>query len=304
MKAALQRIVTIIGFAAFAAPVAAQHDHHGDHGKTAEPPELAKQIEAVRRSTERYRDHANAVKDGYRLFGVDGPLMGEHWYKPELVKGPLDLTRPATLQYAHINGKRVLVGVAFNVYQRPGEPLPEGFAGSSDHWHVHDVTKMARAFVTDRPFLRWVVDRRASQGKIGAGDHRSQLVMLHAWVWSDNPDGMFAQQHRALPYLRAGLPANWAQTADVDAAWGIALARDGCTFEIGRLEKLAKLTVNQKATLRPACERAAQAARSAAADATTARALNPAAGNAWREFAALRDRTLTAEQKRQLESVH
>jgi hypothetical protein len=285
-----------------AGPVRAQHDQHAHHGRAASP-DLNRQIEAVRRATDRYRDHARAVADGYKLFGAEGPLMGEHWYDPDLVKKPLDLEHPATLQYATIDGRRVLVGVAYNVYQRPGEPLPEGFAGSDDHWHVHDMPRLARALAGDRPFLRRVIDRRAEQGKIGAGDHRSQLVMVHAWVWSDNPDGMFAQQHRVLPYLRAGLPAQWATAADTDAAWGVALLRNGCQHELGRLDRLARLSNAQRNQLSAGCTDAWQRVQRAAADARNADALNEAARTAWRSFTAQRDNLLSAEQKRRLASV-
>ena len=126
--------------AALPAPVLAQehvHDAHATHALSARDAEAQRaQIEAVRAATERYRDHANAVKDGFRLFGQEGPLMGEHWYRRDLVGLPLDLRRPSTLQDANIGGRKVLVGVAYSVYRRPGEPLPEGFAGADDHWHT------------------------------------------------------------------------------------------------------------------------------------------------------------------------
>ena len=290
----------LFGLAIGALPCAAQHHQHAPAATTLDSI-LEQQILTVRRATERYLDHANAEADGYRRFGADGPLMGEHWYHPELVKGALDLARPATLQYAVIDGKRTLVGVAYNVYQEPGEPLPEGFKGSADVWHVHDVPKMARAFVEDRPFLRWVVNRRIAQGKVGAGGERTQLVMLHAWIWSDNPDGIFAQQHRALPYLRAGLPADWARNANDEAAWGAALLRDGCSFELQKLEKLARTTKRQQSEFRASCDRAAAQVREASR--TDAATFNSTVSRAWREFAETRDRSLTAEQKRRLGSV-
>ena len=285
-----------------AEPAAAQHEHHVAPTPVVDST-LARQLDAVRAATERYRDHRNAVADGYKLFGADGPLMGEHWFRPDLVKQPLDLARPATLQYAVINGKRELIGVAFNVYQRPGEPLPEGFAGSSDHWHVHDIPKLAEALVANRPLLRRAVQRRAAEGKVGAGDHRSQLVMLHAWVWSDNPDGMFAQQHRTLPYLRAGLPADWAKSGSAAAAWGVSLVRNGCARELDRLDRLAKLSRAQREQLSAACSAAAADVRAAAAEANSADQLNGRAAAAWQTLADLRDKTLTAEQKKRLGAV-
>jgi hypothetical protein len=285
-------------------PAAAQH-HHG-HTASAAPitdSALLAQIASVRKATERYRDHANASADGYRKFGTDGPLMGEHWYHPQLVKQPLDLNRPATLQYAQIDGKRVLVGVAYNVYQEPGQPLPEGFLGDQDHWHVHDMPKLARLFAEDRPFLRWMVNRRIERGKVGAGGDRTQLTMVHAWVWQDNPQGMFAQEHRVLPYLRAGLPAEWAASASNEAAWGVALLKGGCSHELDRLDRLARLEDGQKQKLRRTCESATKSITQAQPKAKTAEALNGAAERAWKSYVDVRESTLTAEQKKRLASV-
>src|SRR4051794_10078849 len=84
---------------------------HAPAGQAAAPPSgrdsapLGAQIEAVGAATERYRDHANAVKDGFRLFGQESPLMGEHWYRRDLVGESLDLRRPSTLQYANVRGR-------------------------------------------------------------------------------------------------------------------------------------------------------------------------------------------------------
>lgn len=182
---------------------------------------LAQQIARVREATARYQDVGEARRDGFVLFaGGEAPLMGEHWYRKDRVKDSLDLTRPSTLQYAMIGGERRLVGVAYTVYQRPGDPLPEGFAGDADHWHVHDIPTLARAMSARSPVLRWLVDRRIENDRIGAGDGRTQLVMVHAWIWLDNPDGLFALRHRALPYLETALPAEWAALPDAteDAA--------------------------------------------------------------------------------------
>jgi hypothetical protein len=127
--------------------------------------------------------------------------------------------------------------------------------------------------------------------------------MLHAWVWSDNPDGMFAQQHRTLPYLRAGLPADWAKSGTVAAAWGVSLLRNGCTRELERLDRLAKLSGGQQEQLNAGCSAAASDIRAAAAEAKSADQLNGRAAAAWQKFAAVRDNTLTAEQKKRLGAV-
>lgn len=283
--------------------ISCSHNQHTDHGTDATRgvpvngnAELRAQVAAVRAATERYRDFENAKRDGYKLFGKEGPLMGEHWYRADIVREPLDLARPSTLQYATISGRRELVGVAYTVYNRPGEPLPEGFAGAEDEWHVHDVDRIARTITEDRPLLRWMVDRRIAQGKSGAGNGRTHLTMLHAWIWSDNPDGLFALEHKALPYLRAGLPARLAHEADAFAPYGVSLLDErGCEWELAKLKWLAKPSRQQTSALANAC-----AAASAAVKKSDAARLNDVASRAWREYLAMRESMLTAEQKEKL----
>jgi hypothetical protein len=286
---------------ACAAPLGAQaHDHA--HPASTVAPELDAQVERVRQATERYRDIGVARREGYRLFGAEGPLMGEHWYHPDAVRRPLDLARPSTLQYATIGGRKVLVGVAYTYYRRPGEPVAEGFAGTGDAWHTHDVTRLARTATARRPLLRGVVERRIRRGRVGAGDGRTLLTMVHAWVWLENPDGMFAQQHRALPYLRAGLPASHAEGAGEEAALGVSLlAPDGCAAEVRRTDRLAGLSRGQANELRRACDRHAAAVR--AVRDGPAPALNAAAGRAWPAYLADRACVLRPEQAERMRRV-
>jgi hypothetical protein len=293
-----------MALAAVACASNAQAQHHVHTPAATAPPELTQQIDVVRRALERYRDHAHAVADGYVLFGEEGPLTGEHWYRKDLVLEPFQLERPSTLQYASINGRRQLVGVAYTVYRRPGEALPEGFAGSSDVWHIHDVTRIGRALTQDRPLLRWLVDRRVRNGKAGGGDGKTELTMIHAWLWLENPDGMFALQHRALPYLRAGLPAEFAATGDPAAAWGLSLSNDGgCTVELRRIDVLAKLSKTQKRELTAACAHAEDQVRRALSGPRTSEAVNSAASTAWTEYEKAKDSLLTTEQKASLASI-
>jgi hypothetical protein len=294
--------LSLLFSAGAALPAVAQHQHNPEP-PTVAAPQLEQQIEALRAATAKYRDIAVARAEGFVRFGkVEGPLMGEHWYRKDLVDRPLDLTRPSTLQYAVIAGERVLIGVAYTLYQHPDEPLPDGFAGSSDHWHVHDITKIARAAAEERPVLRWLVDRRIRTGRIGVGAGRTHLVMVHAWPWLDNPAGMFAGEHRVLPYLRAGLPASFADGADVDAAWGTALLQDqGCAADVQRIDFLARLSRTQKGALERACSDAAASVR--AAPRAAAKEFNAAAGAAWRSYAKVKDATLTAEQRARIASV-
>ena len=297
--------VELVCALALAGPLSAQHTGH-DHSQmqAVANPALEQQLEELRQATERYRDHSAAVADGFKLFGGEGPLMGEHWYHPDRVKAPLDLTRPSTLQYAFIDGKRELVGVAYSVYRKPGDPMPEGFAGESDHWHVHDIEKLARAFSADRPFVRFLVDRGIERGRIGGGDGRTQLTMVHAWPWLDNPDGPFAQMHRSLPYLRAGLPASYAETGDEDAAWGVSLLSVGaCRAEVQRVDFVAKLSSDQRSRMTTACAAAESDVHSVMTANVSAETLNSTASSAWRRFRASQLSILTAAQRSRLSAM-
>jgi hypothetical protein len=80
------RTILILGAAAslaYAPALRAQpHDHaHPPAAPSlaASSPELAAQVQRVRQATARYRDIDAARRDGYRLFGAEGALMGEHW---------------------------------------------------------------------------------------------------------------------------------------------------------------------------------------------------------------------------------
>jgi hypothetical protein len=282
----------------------AQGHDHANHTTSAASasPALEAEVEAVRRATERYRDIEVARREGYRLFGMEGPLVGEHWYLPDAVRRPLDMAQPSTLQYATVDGRKVLVGVAYTHYRRPDEPVPEGFAGAGDVWHTHDVTRLARAATAERPMLRAIVERRIRRGRAGAGDGRTLLTMVHAWVWSENPEGMFAGQHRDLPYLRAGLPASHAAGASEAAAMGVSLlAADGCADEVRRTDRLAGLSRTQSRDLRRACDRQAETVR-ASRDASAA-ALNAVAERAWTAYLVERDRILRPEQRQRMRRV-
>ncbi len=317
---------TLLGLMAFfcaliATPIAAQtasHEHMDgiktEHPSTASSsgspkqtlsPQTLAQLDAVRAATARYQNVDSARADGYVRFGkTEGPLMGQHWYRKEDVRKPLDLMHPSTLQYATINGKLQLMGVAYTTYQHPGDPAPEGFAGDADHWHMHDVAKLARALVADRPFLSWRVEQQIKNGKLGGGDGKTMLVMLHAWTWTDNPDGVFALGDRALPYTRAGLPVSFAQGASEDAAWGVALGGPtGCADEITRTDALAKLAPSQKQKLQAACDQQAARVRTALNGKTTAAQLNAVAENAWRTYSHARSTVLEADQAARMASV-
>lgn len=115
------------------------------------------ELQQARAATAKYQDINNAIADGYADIEVDVQHMGHHYMKTSIVDGVFDIKQPEILVYnKDINGKQMLVAVEYAVPLT--YPQPEGFTGSSDVWN---------------------------------GTSGFPLWLLHAWVWSYNPDGVF-----------------------------------------------------------------------------------------------------------------
>jgi hypothetical protein len=148
----------------------------------------------VRASTARYQDQAEAVKDGYRKIGPDFPSMGEHWLNRAIVmQGEIDPQRPPILEYITVNGRPVLAGVAY-ARLAYGEPPVTGIPAPRSAWHYHAGSVDEESFI-------------ASHAAHGAADttRGPRIAVLHAWLWADNPAGLFATDNWALPWLRLGV---------------------------------------------------------------------------------------------------
>jgi hypothetical protein len=156
------------------ATIAAAAGHvHGTvaYGTAMTQSELAR----VRTATARYQDHSVALADGYSLLLPVGgqeyvPHMGRHYLNLSLIDAPFDPERPPVLLYVPgPNGRHRLVAVEYGVpvadLNNPGAP-PTGFSGDHDAWSINT------------EFSIWA---------------------LHAWVWEENPDGMFAPFNPRVP---------------------------------------------------------------------------------------------------------
>lgn len=170
-------------------------------------------VEQARAATEKYRDRAAAIADGYRLIGEDFPGMGEHWIHIGLVfDGKYDVAHPEFLTYVELNGMPRLLGVAYAVPLLEGEEPPAAPAGR-EAWHAHS---------------RGVDDETLVPRHHGADDGSMgpRLAMLHAWVWLDNPQGMFAADNWAIPFLRLGLTPPRAGAVDAGKALSLLSGAD------------------------------------------------------------------------------
>ena len=125
--------------------------------------ELAK----VRSATEKYQTMDNAISDQYEDIDLFAVNQGWHYLKAGLVDEIFDMEKPEILVYAPgSSGVLVLVAVEYAVPVALSPNAPDGFTGAEDVWEIN----------TD--FGLWV---------------------LHAWVWSDNPDGMFNPTNPLVP---------------------------------------------------------------------------------------------------------
>ena len=161
--------------------------------------EVADFATKVRAATERYRDQSAAVADGYRRIGPDFPSMGEHWLSVSLaVRAEVDPLHPPILEYVTVAGKPVLAGVAYTQLVRdapPQAPIPAP-AGA---WHFHQGSVDEESFVLSHA------------GQVAAGNSAGPRIgVLHAWLWLENPAGLFATANWALPWRRMEIsPPEW-----------------------------------------------------------------------------------------------
>src|SRR5580765_7513505 len=126
-------------------------------------PQTLLELQQVKAATAKYQNINNAFADNY---GKDTivvmPNMGYHFLKVQLVSPVFDMKKPAILVYnKKDNGKFELVAVEYAVPMSslPPHVAPEGFTGNDDEWDENTLN------------TGWWT--------------------LHAWVWSNNPDGVF-----------------------------------------------------------------------------------------------------------------
>jgi hypothetical protein len=186
--------------------------------------DIARFVARARTATERFKDISVAVSESYVKVGPDFPAMGVHWVNGELImRAELDPARPAILTYATIGGQPTLTGAVYALALRPGEEPPEVFRGAHWHDHVGSVDEESLLFGHDRV----------------SGSDDLRLVVMHAWLWLDNPAGMFATDNWALPFARIGATSAHATPA---AGRALSLLSNGAGYyerlfaSAGRLE--------------------------------------------------------------------
>lgn len=312
------RLSACLALCAATAPAIAQHAHHDhDHAPApkaaaapAVPAAALTQLDELRRAVARYAEIEVAEREGWKRFGGDEPLMGEHWTPPDGrdYQGSnvrLDFSRPNNLMYTRIDGRPVLTGVAYVVRLREGEALPEGFAGDADRWHVHDALKAMQAMTEERPLLRWLANSWIHSQYLAKGDDRGRLAMVHAWVTLPNPDGVFSDHNRLLAYRKLGLPDAHANGASVEAARGLSLAApNGCRDAVDAKLWIADAPRAAGRRIRAVCRaQAAAVGEALAGHRMHASMLNAAGELAWRALDAAFARELTTAQRARIAAL-
>jgi hypothetical protein len=118
------------------------------------------ELQQARAATARYRDIRNAIKDEYVDIAVVVENMGYHYMKMSNVDSKFDFRQPEILVYNRKHdGSYELLAVEYAIPLELSANAPEGFSGDADQWDEN---------------------------------HGFGLWLLHAWVWSYNPDGVFS----------------------------------------------------------------------------------------------------------------
>lgn len=203
-------------------------------------------LDSARTATSRYRDVAVAIGDGYRLVGEDFPGLGEHWVNlATLAGGELRADAPPVLIYVRRKGEAILAGVAYTAFLRQGEAYPD-LPAPARYWHEHNGS-IAEASLP------------LSHHQMHSAGTETRLAVLHAWIWLENPAGVWEPDNWSLPFHRLELSADSMSGAAARAA---TLAADGgadyyarTIVEYGALSEADARAV--RASLRIASPRAA-----------------------------------------------
>jgi hypothetical protein len=194
----------------------------------------------AREGTRRYQSQDAAIADGFKRFGVEFPTMGEHWISAVRIGENTFLPgRPSVLIYATIDGAARLVAVGYTKLVIGHEPPPTlpVFAD----WHEHN------GEVPDESLPTAHHRQGAAADSATRRDGTSpRLFVMHAWVWSSNPDGAFATNNWSLPLARLGIPVPEADAHD--ALRALALAGDDGDYHLLVLRTAARLSPSEELT--------------------------------------------------------
>jgi hypothetical protein len=163
----------------------------------AELKSTADELERARQATAKYQDVHAAEADGYQMVGGDMPGMGIH-YVLTMEPNRFEIEKPPILLYVKNSaqqGEYSLAGVGYlwNAPQGPdGQPSNSPFPKSLAVWHRHEnICVLAHL---ENPHGLSESQCREQGGHFIA---KTQWL-VHAWIWKDNPTGVFSAENPAL----------------------------------------------------------------------------------------------------------
>lgn len=213
------RVVVVSTYLTLTAALAAAQPTAKPAAKVGSAEEQGRFIADARAATQRYVDKQRAIDDGFTRVGVEFPAMGEHWVSlARVMENVLDAKRPSILIYSNTARGPQLAGVAYSRLLRGREQPPAfPFTGA---WHEHSGTVTQGSFPLSHASHP---ARGTSDGSSPEGD-APRFFVLHAWIWTSNPDGMFVTDNWSLPQHRVGLPVD--HRLDRSVVRALALAQD------------------------------------------------------------------------------
>ena len=163
----------------------------------AELKNTAAELERARQATAKYQDVHAAEADGYQMVGGDMPGMGIH-YVLTMEPNRFDIEKPPILLYVKSSapqGGYSLAGIGY-FWNAPegadGQPLNPPFPKSLALWHRHEN-------ICVLPHLENPHGLSESQCREQGGHFIAKTQWLvHAWIWKDNPTGIFSPENPAL----------------------------------------------------------------------------------------------------------
>jgi hypothetical protein len=182
--------------------------------------------EIVARATEAIdplRDSLALHKAGYFAIGFGGgvkdltPFQGQHWIQfARFIANPaVDIAKPNFMMYLPLGDSLVPIGVAYTRRTPADSALPTDLVGTAAEWHTHIFCRGTQG--EGNVLADGVDDCKARAGTPAP----NQIAMVHAWTIA-NPDGPFAHDNPALPYIATGLKPPAHATRD-DRLLGVAL---------------------------------------------------------------------------------
>ena len=159
--------------------------------------ELVDQLDTVREATAKYTDIQVALDEGYIQTTEDVPNMGAHFIHPvRALDGLFNPAEPEILMYAG-NDERGwrLVGTSFVLpREQVGDSHPQAFVGQLDNWHVH----YSLCTGPNNISRSTTPEQCAEEDGVWLPSYG---WMIHAWVWDENPMGVFSMWNPAVPPL-------------------------------------------------------------------------------------------------------